>query len=117
MNPYGDMDDSRELDESCATQQDRHFPQTLTSGIMASIPNPHTHTAFIFKREGKRPKFGRWLECGVGRLEKDGAVNVFLDRTPVGGFSHIYLAAIGAKPPAVEPEPQRPGDDGEDSEG
>jgi hypothetical protein len=29
MNPYwhGDMDDSRELDDSFATQQDRHFPQ------------------------------------------------------------------------------------------
>jgi hypothetical protein len=35
--------------------------------------------------------------------------NVFLDRTPVGGFSgHIHLAAIGAQPPVVEPEPQRP---------
>jgi hypothetical protein len=85
---------------------------------MASIPNPHTHTAFILKPEGKRPRFGRWLECGTGRLEKDGAMNVYLDRTPVGGFSgHIHLAAIGAKPPVVEPEPQRPDDDEESSEG
>jgi hypothetical protein len=45
-------------------------------------------------------------------------VNVFLDRTPVGGFSgHIHLAVIGAKPPVVEPEPQRPDDDEEGSEG
>jgi hypothetical protein len=26
-NPYGDMDDSRDLDDSCTTQQDRHFSQ------------------------------------------------------------------------------------------
>jgi hypothetical protein len=73
---------------------------------------PHTHTAFIFRREGKNRRFGRWLECGVGRLEKNGAINVFLDRTPIGGFTgHIYLAAIGTQPPVIEPE--RPGKTGD----
>ncbi len=40
--------------------------------------------------------------------------------TTVGGFSgHIHLAAIGAQPPVVEPEPQRPAhtDEGEEFEG
>ena len=29
-----------------------------------------THTAFAFKREGR--KFGRWLEIGIARAEEDG---------------------------------------------
>lgn len=85
---------------------------------MTDTPKPHTHTAFILKREGKRHKFGRWLECGVGRVEQSGAVNVFLDRLPTGGFGgHVHLAVIGAKPPAPETErPARPGDQGDDDE-
>jgi hypothetical protein len=75
---------------------------------MTELPKPPTHTAYIFRREGKQRRMGRWLECGVGRVEKSGAINVFLDRTPVGGFSgHVYLAAIGTQPPV--PEPERPG--------
>jgi hypothetical protein len=69
---------------------------------------PLTHTAFIFKREGKRPTQGRWLECGVGRIEQDGKINVYLDRLPVGGFSgRVHLVKTGEGPPVIEPE--RPG--------
>jgi hypothetical protein len=89
---------------------------------MADSPRPFTHTAFALKREGKKLKFGRWLEIGVARQEgSGGAVQVFIDRLPVGGFSgHVYLAPAGAKPPVIEPEPHRPalaGDDDGDSEG
>ena len=85
---------------------------------MTENSKPHTHTAFILKREGKRQKFGRWLECGVGRLDKDGTISVFLDRTPVGGFSgHIVLPPVGKKPPPPKPEPHRPGADDDDTEG
>jgi hypothetical protein len=70
---------------------------------------PFTHTAFIFKREGKRPHQGRWLECGVARDEKDGTVNVYLDRLPVGGFTgRVHLAKRGTTPGLPEPGPQRP---------
>jgi hypothetical protein len=81
--------------------------------------SPLTHTAFIFKREGKRPNQGRWLECGMGRIEQDGKVNVYLDRLPVGGFSgRVHLVKVGEKPPAPEPEqPARPfGDHGDGEE-
>ena len=64
-----------------------------------------THTAFALKREGK--SHGRWLEIGTARLESTGAIHLFLDRTPIGGFNgYSYLAPIGAKPPP--PEPERP---------
>jgi hypothetical protein len=62
---------------------------------------PPTHTALAYKREGKR--FGRWLEVGVARAEPDGAIRVFLDRTPIGGFTgYVHLVPIGQRPP---PEP------------
>jgi hypothetical protein len=68
-----------------------------------------THAAFAFKREGRR--FGRWLEIGVARAEKDGLIRVFLDRLPIGGFSGgVLLSPIGIVPPLPEPPPRRPGD-------
>ena len=67
-----------------------------------------THTAFALRREGKR--YGRWLEIGTARQESDGIIHVFLDRTPIGGFSgYAYLSPTGVKPPDPEPPPQRPG--------
>jgi hypothetical protein len=80
---------------------------------MIEIRKPFTHTCFIFKREGKRPNQGRWLECGVGRTEADGKINVYIDRLPVGGFSgKIHMVKIGGQPPVVEPErPARRDDD------
>ena len=73
-----------------------------------------THTAFAFRREGK--KHGRWLEVGTARLEKEGASHVFVDRLPVGGFTgYLCLSPIGTAPPP--PAPQRPGQsDGDDEE-
>ena len=71
-----------------------------------------THTAYAFSRQGK--KFGRLLECGTGRFDKDrNIVQVFLDRTPVTGYTgYVVLSPLGAPPPKPEPvlEPQRPGD-------
>lgn len=69
--------------------------------------------AFVFKQEGKRPKQGRWLECGIGRLELDGSFNLYLDRVPVRGFSGIvHCPPVDGEPPASEPErPARHGDD------
>ena len=70
---------------------------------------PPTHTAFAFKREGR--KFGRWLEIGVARAEAGGSIRVFLDRLPIGGFSGgVLLSPIGTVPPLPEPPPRRPGD-------
>jgi hypothetical protein len=90
---------------------------------MAENPVPFTHTAYVLKREGKRLKFGRWLECGMARREeKTGAVNLYIDRLPVGGFNgFVHLAPIGTRPPPpepAEPEPRRPGesDTGQDDE-
>jgi hypothetical protein len=74
-----------------------------------------THTAFAFKREGR--KFGRWLEIGVARAEEDGVIRVFLDRLPIGGFTGgVLLSPIGTVPPLPEPTPRRPGEVAEDDE-
>jgi len=68
-----------------------------------------THTAFAFKREGR--KFGRWLEIGVARAEESGIIKVFLDRLPIGGFTGgVMLSPIGTEPPLPQPPPRRPGD-------
>jgi hypothetical protein len=75
-----------------------------------------THTAYAFKREGK--KFGRWLEIGTARAEGDGPIRVFLDRLPIGGFTGgVLLSPIGEAPPLPEPKPQRPEQDGDGEEG
>jgi hypothetical protein len=72
-----------------------------------------THTAFAFKREGR--KFGRWLEIGVGRAEEDGQIRVFLDRLPIGGFTGgVLLSPIGTVPEVPPPPPRRPGDNDDD---
>jgi hypothetical protein len=75
-----------------------------------------THTAFAFKREGR--KFGRWLEIGVARAEESsGLIRLFLDRLPIGGFTGgVLLAPIGTTPPLPEPPPRRPGQVEEDDE-
>ena len=81
---------------------------------MIEIRKPFTHTAFIFKREGKRPNQGRWLECGVARVETDGKINCYLDRLPVGGFSgRVHMVKMGDDAPTAEP--QRPHGDDDDS--
>ena len=73
---------------------------------MADDKTP-THTAFAMKRESKR--YGRWLEIGNARVESNGTIHVFLDRTPIGGFNgYVHLSPTGVKPPEPEPTPQRP---------
>ena len=69
--------------------------------------NP-THIAYALRREGKRTS--RWLEIGKARLEREnGAIQVSLDRTPIGGFNgYVYLSPTGVKPPEPETEPERP---------
>jgi hypothetical protein len=72
-----------------------------------------THTAFAFKREGR--KFGRWLEIGVARAEEDGQIRVFLDRLPIGGFTGgVLLSPIGTVPEVPPPPPRRPGENDDD---
>src|SRR5579864_5244746 len=93
---------------------------------------PRTHTAFAYRREGPRMRFGRWLEVGTGRIEQPhcpncgasvpaGIDHVFLDRLPIGAFTgYLILSPIGTQPPVPKPEPQRPGqtdDEEENSEG
>jgi hypothetical protein len=76
-----------------------------------------THIAYTAKREGRRLKLLRWLEVGVARLEKDGVMVLHLDRLPVGGFTGVvYLAPVGAPPPSSDPQPQRPGETGDDED-
>ena len=80
-----------------------------------------THTAYTVKWEGRRRKGarGRWLEIGKGRIEKNGAVQVYLDRTPVGGFSgYVFLAPPGEYPvqPSAEHDHADGADGGEESE-
>ena len=87
---------------------------------MADIPKPNTHTAYAFRRTGK--KFGRLVEVGTGRIDHDrNIVHVFMDRQPIGGYTgYVVLSPHGVKPEPTQSQPQRPGetgDDDEDSEG
>ena len=76
---------------------------------------PPTHTAFAFKREGRR--FGRWLEIGVARAEAGGSIRVFLDRLRIGGCSGgVLLSPVGTVPAMPAPPPRRPGQVDEDDE-
>ena len=69
---------------------------------------PNTHTAFGLKREGKRNS--RWLEIGEARLHENAVIDVFLDRTIIGGFNgYTRLMPKGLTPP--EPEPARSNDE------
>jgi hypothetical protein len=65
----------------------------------------------MYKREGPRLRFGRWVSCGNARVEQrpcpncgarpaDAKVHLFLDRLPTGGFTGYALAwPFGKKPP------------------
>jgi hypothetical protein len=91
---------------------------------MADInPKPFTHTAFALKREGRRPRQGRWVEIGSARRATDGGIAVYLDRLPIGFSGYVFLSPLGVTPPSPEPELQRPGaapgegyDEGESAE-
>ena len=72
--------------------------------------NRNTHTAYLYKRTGKRQ--GVLLECGSGRLDRErNCAEVFLDRTPIGGWTGYLLLSPHNVTPAVEPF-----DDEEDEE-
>jgi len=75
-----------------------------------------THTAYGFKREGR--KFGRWLEIGTGRADEGaaGAIRVFLDRFTIGFTGGVLLLPIGEEPPLPQSPPRRPGQIDEDDE-
>jgi hypothetical protein len=84
---------------------------------MAEQLKKPTHTAYAFRREGRKMRFGRWLEVGTARLDRDNIAHVFLDRLPIGGFTgYVYLAPVGTQPQLPEPEPQRPGEAAEDED-
>jgi hypothetical protein len=63
----------------------------------------------MYKREGPRMRFGRWLTCGTSRLEQDNCPHcgapppdikghVFIDRLPAGGFTgYALLSPFGQK--------------------
>jgi hypothetical protein len=57
-----------------------------------------------------------WLDIGTARLDSNGVMHAFLDRTPIGGFNgYVYFAPIGARPPLPEPDrPAQPSDEEED---
>jgi hypothetical protein len=82
---------------------------------MTDTKNTDTHTAYAFKRLGR--KHGKLLECGTGRIDHDRNIaHVFLDRQPWGGGTgYVVLSPIGVKLPPTQAEPQRPGDDGDDT--
>jgi hypothetical protein len=63
-------------------------------------------TAYAFKRLTR--KTGHWLEIGRARAEANGAIRVFLDRLPIGGFTGAVLLSPEGQVPVL-PEPQRPG--------
>jgi hypothetical protein len=85
---------------------------------MAESLKPSTHTAFAFRREGRKMRVGRWLEVGTGRADKDGTIHLFMDRTPIGGFSgYVLMKPLGTEPPAVEPvRPDATDEDGADDQ-
>ena len=79
---------------------------------MGHQENTPTHTAYTLKRAGKASS-SRWIELGTARLDDSGAISVFLDVLPIGGFSgYIHLAPAGQSPPSVEPILRRPASSG-----
>jgi hypothetical protein len=59
---------------------------------------PHTHTAWAYKRIGK--KHGRVYDCGTGRIDRDRDIaHVYMDRTPIGGWTgYVVLLPHGTAP-------------------
>jgi hypothetical protein len=78
---------------------------------MADSGKEFTHMAYAYRRIGR--KGGRLLECGVGRIDDDGKAHVYLDRTPLNGFTgYVQLVPRGAAPDLPPEKPRRPGDAG-----
>lgn len=90
---------------------------------MADNNNKMTHIAWAYKRISRgRSALGYWLEIGKSGPGDDGETKVYLDRTPLGGWTGaLRLRPIGSGPPKPpEPKPQQPasvfqnGDDDEE---
>jgi hypothetical protein len=81
---------------------------------MTDNDRTRTHTAYAISRQGK--KFGRLLECGTGRFDRERNIfHVFMDRTPTLGYTgYLVLSPQGAPTPKVEPP--RTEDAGDDDE-
>ena len=82
---------------------------------MANNPT-HTHTAYAFSRQSK--KSGRMLECGTGRIDKErNIVHVFMNRTPIIGYTgYIVLAPAGMPPPQALPPAPETADENQDAD-
>jgi hypothetical protein len=80
---------------------------------MTAHDKTQTHTAYAFSRQGK--KFGKLLECGTGRIDRQtNLVHVLMDRGPIMGYTgYIVISPIGTPAPKVEP----PTDDDENEDG
>jgi hypothetical protein len=79
--------------------------------------NPtHTHTAYAFSRQSK--KMGRLLECGTARIDKErNIVHVFMNRTPITGYTgYIVVAPAGMPPPQALPPAPETGDENQDAD-
>ena len=63
---------------------------------------------------GKRHR--RYIEIGAGCIEDNGAIRVYLDRLPIGGFNgFLHLLPEGMPPPDVKPQrPAATSDDGDE---
>ena len=87
---------------------------------MAGPPlrKPATHEAWAFRRLGRKPHQGYWVEIGSFRKNDDGTYDAFLDRTPIGGFGgHVAFRLIGSGPPSQpKASPHRPGQNNDEGE-
>jgi hypothetical protein len=81
-----------------------------------SLRKSPTHTAWAFRRLGRKPHMGYWVEVGTGRKNEDGTFDSFMDRTPINGFNgHVAHRLIGSPPPSTpEMKPERPDESGDD---
>ena len=85
-------------------------PPPPTRPNRPTAPASFTHTAFAFRRIGK--KFGRYLECGVARVPAcphcgvpfTGKIKVFVDRLVAfgGGTGGFLIEPNGDPPPQLE---------------
>ena len=75
--------------------------------------NPCTHRAYALKREGQET---RWLEIGVATMHLDSkAIDVYIDRLPVGGFNGFFKLTPNETPPGDPPAPQSAAHDNQQS--
>jgi hypothetical protein len=79
---------------------------------MADSGEEFTHIAYGYRRIGRKP--GRLLECGVGRIDDDGRMHVYLDRTPFNFTGYVQVVPNGAMPELLADKPHRPDEAGDE---